>query len=40
MRPIQMKATKDFPEVTVPKGYLYYKTNDIIYVTDKVWVSN
>ncbi|XP_021368719.1 tyrosine-protein kinase PR2-like isoform X1 [Mizuhopecten yessoensis] len=35
MRPVQMKALKDFPEVTVPRDFLYYKASDIIYVIDK-----
>ncbi|XP_062619577.1 activated Cdc42 kinase-like isoform X3 [Saccostrea cucullata] len=35
MRPITMKASREFPEVTVPKDYLYYKANDVVYVIDK-----
>ncbi|KAL3862562.1 hypothetical protein ACJMK2_008522 [Sinanodonta woodiana] len=35
MRPTQVKAVKDFPEITVPKDYLYYKAYDIIIVLDK-----
>ncbi|XP_063410583.1 activated Cdc42 kinase-like isoform X18 [Mytilus trossulus] len=35
MRPTQVKAMKDFPEVVVPKDFLYYKSYDVIYVLDK-----
>ncbi|XP_078337670.1 uncharacterized protein LOC111136017 isoform X6 [Crassostrea virginica] len=35
MRPITMKASREFPEVTVPKDYLYYKANDVVHVIDK-----
>ncbi|XP_052072144.1 activated Cdc42 kinase-like isoform X18 [Mytilus californianus] len=35
MRPVQVKAMKDFPEVVVPKDFLYYKSYDVIYVLDK-----
>ena len=35
MRPTQVKATKDFPEITVPKDYLYYRAYDVIVVIDK-----
>jgi hypothetical protein len=35
MRPLQVKTTKDFPEVVVPKDFLYYKSYSVIYVLDK-----
>jgi len=35
MRPTQVKAIKDFPEVTVPKDYIYYRAYDVISVLDK-----
>ncbi|KAL5015114.1 hypothetical protein ScPMuIL_009384 [Solemya velum] len=35
IRPLQVKAVKDFPEITVPKDYLYYKAYDVIIVIDK-----
>lgn len=35
MRPTQVKAVKDFPEVTVPKDYIYYRAYDVISVLDK-----
>ncbi|XP_052761120.1 activated Cdc42 kinase-like isoform X2 [Mya arenaria] len=36
MRPTQVKAVKDFPEVTVPKDYIYYRAYDVISVLDKM----
>ncbi|XP_052227746.1 activated Cdc42 kinase-like isoform X2 [Dreissena polymorpha] len=39
MRPTQVKAIKDFPEVTVPKDYIYYKAYDVITVLDKTPVK-
>ncbi|KAL4221059.1 hypothetical protein ACF0H5_019321 [Mactra antiquata] len=35
MRPTQVKAVKDFPEITVPKDYIYYRAYDVIVVLDK-----
>ncbi|KAK6176309.1 hypothetical protein SNE40_014616 [Patella caerulea] len=34
MRPVQVKAQKDFPAVTLQKDYLYYKAYDVIIVLD------
>ena len=39
IRPIQVKATKDYPGVTVEKDHLFYKNYDIIIVLDKKWVE-
>lgn len=35
IRPIQVKAVKDYPNPVVEKDYLYYKNYDIIIVLDK-----
>ncbi|XP_012945846.1 mucin-5AC, partial [Aplysia californica] len=35
LRPTQVKALKDYPSPTVEKGYIYYKTGDVIVVIDK-----
>jgi hypothetical protein len=35
IRPIQVKAVRDYPGVTLEKDHLFYKNYDIIIVLDK-----